>query len=80
MNTRAIRKVTSLAEIDPEGRIVATWRTWFLIGGAVVWLTMTYVKLDAAISQVEQIAVDAQVTREALIKAGILGPLVSRHP
>jgi len=79
VNTRAIRKLSSLAEIDPEGRVVATWRTWFLIAGAIVWLTMTYVKLDMAITQVDSIAKDAQETREALIKAGILSP-VARHP
>jgi len=79
VNHRAIRRATSLAEIDPEGRVVATWRTWFLIGGAIVWLTMTYVKLDAVVTLAGQTATDQQVTREALIKAGILSP-VARHP
>ncbi len=62
------------ARIDPEGNVTATWRTWFLIGGAIVWATMFYVKMDNIPSQVSAIAVEQQLHREVLIKAGLLNP------
>lgn len=61
-----------LARIDPEGNVVATWRTWCLLAGILVWLTMTYVKLDSAASRVNELAEDVRLNREALIQAGIL--------
>lgn len=70
------------ARIDPEGNVSATWRTWGLLAGLVVWLTMTYVKLDSAADQVTAISVEVQVHREILIKAGLLpiGASVTKVP
>lgn len=62
------------ARIDPEGNVSATWRTWFLIAGAIVWATMFYVKMDGLPAQVSAIAIEQQLHREVLIKAGLLNP------
>lgn len=62
----------ALARIDPEGNITATGRTWFMLAGVVVWLTMTYVELHHAAEQVNTLTMEVRLHREALIKAGIL--------
>jgi hypothetical protein len=63
------------ARIDPEGNVVATWRTWALLAGAIVWLTLTYARVDSAATRVAELAVDVQINREALIQAGLLSPV-----
>ncbi len=62
----------SWARIDPEGNVSATWNTWVIIAGALVWLSLTYAKLDRAADRVEVLAAEVQKHREALIKAGLL--------
>lgn len=69
-----MRAPVAWARIDPDGNVSATWRTWFLIGGAIVWATMFYVKMDGIPAQVSAIAVEQQLHREVLIKAGLLNP------
>lgn len=68
----------SWARIDPDGNVTATWRTWGLIAGAVIWATATYTEMRAATSQISAITIEVQVHREVLIKAGLLplGPTV----
>lgn len=64
----------TFATIDPDGNITATGRTWILIAGILVWMTMTYAKLDAAADQVAKLAQDVSTHREVLIQAGLLLP------
>lgn len=67
-----------LAEINPDGKVVGTWRTWCLISGAIIWLTVTYVKLDMATErvtqQMEQLSRIVNEHREVLLQAGLVKP------
>ncbi len=60
------------AKIDPDGNVTATWRTWGLIIGAVVWATLAYAKIDAIPARVDALSIEVQAHREVLIKAGLL--------
>lgn len=62
----------AFARIDPDGNVTATWRTWGILALGVVWLTMTYVKLDDAAQRVNALTIEVQVHREVLIQAGLL--------
>lgn len=84
-----LRIPVTWARIDPEGNVSATWRTWFLIGGAIVWATMFYVKVDSLPAKIDAvsiksdaISIEVQVHREILIKAGLLpiGASVTKVP
>jgi uncharacterized membrane protein YccF (DUF307 family) len=63
---------TVWARIDPEGNVSATWRTWCILAGAIVWATVTYTELRGAAKKVDAIAIEVQAHREILIKAGLL--------
>ncbi len=60
------------ARIDPEGNVTATWRTWGLIAGAIIWATMLYAKLEGVPAKLDAVTIEVQVHREVLIKAGLL--------
>lgn len=83
------RTPVAWARIDPDGNVSATWRTWGLLAGLIVWLTMFYLKVDAlppkidAVSgKVDALSIEVQVHREILIKAGLLpiGATVTKMP
>jgi hypothetical protein len=63
-----------LARIDPEGNVSATWRTWLILAGAIVWATMFYVEVRGLPAQVNALAIEVQAHREILIKANLLNP------
>jgi hypothetical protein len=62
------------ARIDPEGNVSATWRTWSVLAGAVVWATLFYAKIDAIPAKVDALTIEVQAHREILIKANLLNP------
>ena len=65
------------ARIDPEGNVSATWRTWGVLAGAVIWATLFYAKLDAIPAKVDALTIEVQIHREILIKANLLNPTVT---
>jgi hypothetical protein len=69
---QSIRTKVAWARIDPEGNVSATWRTWALIAGAIVWATMFYAEIRGLPARVDAISIEVQVHREILIKAGLL--------
>jgi len=60
------------AKIDPDGNVTATWRTWGLIIGAIIWATMFYAKIEAIPARIDALSIEVQAHREILIKAGLL--------
>lgn len=65
-------KAAAWARIDPDGNVTATWRTWGVLAGALIWMTLTYSELRGAAAQVSALSVEVQAHREVLIKAGLL--------
>jgi hypothetical protein len=65
------------ARIDPEGNVTATWRTWGLIIGAIIWATMFYAEIKGVPARVDALSIEVQAHREILIKANLLNPTVT---
>lgn len=61
-----------LAHLDPDGQVTASWSTWAMIAGLIVYMTFMYVDLRAAVVTSQMNAAEIKVHREALIKNGIL--------
>lgn len=68
------------ARIDPEGNVSATWRTWSVLAGAVIWATLFYAKLEQIPARVDALSIEVQAHREVLIKAGLLQVGVTVKP
>lgn len=70
------------ARIDPEGNVSATWRTWGILAGAVIWATLFYSEVSGLPKQVSALSIEVQAHREILIKAGLLpiGATVTKVP
>lgn len=64
----------ALAHIDPDGKVSATWRTWCILGGALVWCTMLYSEFRGVSQTVSALSIEVQAHREILIKQGFLDP------
>lgn len=60
------------ARIDPDGNVSATWRTWAVLAGAVVWATLFYAEIRGLPAKVDALSIEVQAHREILIKAGLL--------
>ena len=69
---QSLRTKVAWARIDPEGNVSATWRTWTVLAGAIVWATLFYSEIRGLPAQVSALAVEVQAHREILIKAGFL--------
>lgn len=61
-----------LAHLDPDGQVTASWSTWAMIAGLIVYMTFMYVDLRTAVVTAQTNAAEIKVHREALIKSGIL--------
>lgn len=62
----------SWARIDPEGNVSATWRTWSVLAGGIVWATLFYAEVRGLPARVDALSIEVQAHREILIKAGLL--------
>ena len=72
VHTQAPKPGPAWARIDPDGNVTATWRTWGVLAGAIIWATATYTEMRAATQQISAISIEVQAHREVLIKAGLL--------
>lgn len=68
------------ARIDPEGNVSATWRTWSVLAGAVIWATLFYAKIEGIPARLDAMSIEVQAHREVLIKAGLLPVGVTVKP
>lgn len=68
------------ARIDPEGNVSATWRTWSVLAGAVIWATLFYAKIEGIPARLDAMSVEVQAHREILIKTGLLPVGVTVKP
>lgn len=68
------------AHIDPEGRVSATLSTWFIIAGAVVWLTTIYVEFRSVSPRLDKLAEQVDANRDAIMRAGLFDHRISMTP